>query len=481
VGPSRPISLFSNQPTTNQRPYSFVVSIVLHVMFAGLILYGFLFAPRINMRDAAERYTLRQVDLTSSDQERKRYAEDSKLYPGQRSTAHTSASHDSEAAPSASPLQAPKLKLSDRTIVQPDIPDTPVVLKHTPLPSLLLWAAQTPKVKLIAPPPVPKMANVNAKPTLVRPTPQENLTDVPISSTPFNTKIPLPQTGSSTPVQVQGPDLAQRIPQTSSEISTESASGAVISISETHLAQGTIAVPAVNQTAPGNANGALGTGKAGASLQNGAGDPTSRGTANGASQSKGTTGTSAGPAGNQRGTNPGGAGNTGVASSGTNGQGNEPSFTRVSLPPNGQYGVVVVGSSAMADQYPETAALWGGRLIYSVYLKVGLAKSWILQYSLPSSADAATSTNVDHLDAPWPFYVVRPTDGPANVNADALMIHGFIDAAGHFDGLTVEFPPGFRHAQLLLQALQQWKFRPAKHNGQVARVEILLIIPENED
>lgn len=437
------------------------------------------------MRDAAERYTLRQVDLTSSDPERKRYPMDSKFYPGQKSNARSSASHDSEAAPSSSPLQAPKLKLADRTIVQPDIPDTPVVLKHTPLPSLLLWAAQTPKVKLIAPPPVPKMANVNARPTLVRPTPQQNITDVPVSSTPFNTKMPLPQTGSSTPVQILGPDLAQRIPQTSSEISVESASGAVISISETHLVQGTIAVPAVNQTAPGSANGTLGSGKAGDSLQNGAGDPASHGTANGASLSKGNTGNAAGPAGNQHGTN-GAAGNTGTANSGganagSNGQGNEPSFTRISLPPNGQYGVVVVGGSGITDQYPETSELWGGRLIYSVYLKVGLAKSWILQYSLPSSADSAAPANVDHLDAPWPYYVVRPSNGPANVNADALMIHGFIDAAGHFDGLTVEFPPGFRHAQLLLQALQQWKFRPAKHNGQAARVEVLLIVPEDED
>ena len=44
----RPISLFTQEPPTHQKPYSFLVSGFMHVAVAGLILYGFIFAnPRV--------------------------------------------------------------------------------------------------------------------------------------------------------------------------------------------------------------------------------------------------------------------------------------------------------------------------------------------------------------------------------------------------------------------------------------------------
>jgi hypothetical protein len=147
---------------------------------------------------------------------------------------------------------------------------------------------------------------------------------------------------------------------------------------------------------------------------------------------------------------------------------------------NGQYNVVVVGSS-LDEQYPETAEVWKGRLAYSVYLKVGLEKSWILQYSLPRAADSATAGSAK-LDAPWPFYIVRPNLNPDEATSDAVMIHGFVDESGHFEKLSVVFPTdmGYAREQLVLTALQQWQFRAGTHNGQVAKLEVLLIIPETE-
>lgn len=485
MGTSRPISLFSDPPKTHQKPLAFMVSIFLHVSVAGLILYGFLFAPRINMREAADRYTMRRVDLTSSDPERILKSGDSAFYPGQQKAARAAAgSHAPDAASAASRLQLPKLKLADRTIVQPDMPDTPIVLKNTPMPSLLIWAAQQQRVKVVAPTPAPKMANVNAKATLVRPTVNQTIADVPFSSTSFTSKMPMPNPGTSTPIQVNGPDLAQRIPQTPSSLSTETPSGAVMSIAEMRMSQGTILVPAVNQTAPGNPNGALGAGKTGNNpQQNGAGNSPNAGASNN-QHGQGSAGNSTGPAGAGHGNNPGPGANGGPANGnnggggngGTGGgQGNEPGYTRINLPPNGQFSVVVVGS-ANQEQYPESADLWGRRIIYSVYLRVGLAKNWILQYSLPEGTPVLG--NSDHLDAPWPYYIVRPTAG---LTGGGLMIHGYLDAVGHFQNLAVEFPPRFRQAQLILQALQQWKFRPAKHNGQDARLEVVLIIPGDDD
>ena len=61
------------------------------------------------------------------------------------------------------------------------------------------------------------------------------------------------------------------------------------------------------------------------------------------------------------------------------------------------------------------------------------------------------------------------------------MVHGFVNLSGRFERLAVVFPNEFAKAKFLLNALQQWQFRPAKANGQIAAVEVLLIIPEETE
>ncbi len=151
---------------------------------------------------------------------------------------------------------------------------------------------------------------------------------------------------------------------------------------------------------------------------------------------------------------------------------------RIQLPRNGQYGVVVVGAS-LADQYPETLGMWSGRLAYTVYLHVGLAKNWILQYSLPRFAEKAG--NKGRPDAPWPYLIVRPHLMPDDSDADAIMVHGFINSGGHFEQLAIVFPPQFTQKTFVLGSLEQWRFRPAMQNGQHTPVEVLLIIPEDTE
>ena len=58
------------------------------------------------------------------------------------------------------------------------------------------------------------------------------------------------------------------------------------------------------------------------------------------------------------------------------------------------------------------------------------------------------------------------------------MVHGFVNQSGRFESLAIAFPEEFAQASLVLDALRQWQFRPAMQNGQIARVEVLLIIPE---
>ena len=58
------------------------------------------------------------------------------------------------------------------------------------------------------------------------------------------------------------------------------------------------------------------------------------------------------------------------------------------------------------------------------------------------------------------------------------MVHGFVNAAGRFEKLAIAFPTEFAQTKFVLSALEQWRFRPARQNGQLAAVEVLLIIPE---
>ncbi len=483
MGPSLPISLFAEPPNTQRRPLTYVVSTVVHVTFAGVILYGFIFAPRIDMKEATDRYVMRRVEIDMPDLQTPRPAGDSGLYPGEKpAAAKADAQHDAPAAPSSSMRRIPQLNLAERTVVQPDIKFNQQVVK-TPLPSVLLWSSDHPDVTLVVPPPPEILAAIKAKPVLTRPTPEKTIADVPITSTPFTSKMPMLTPASSTPIEVRGPDLKDRLPQSSAANSIQPTAAAMMSISEIQITKGTIALPPTNQTGKGNPLGALRPGTSGDSAEAGTGDAASRGNANGTQGSQGTAGNSAGQAGNAKGTNvasganSGNAGlNSGTGNNGAGGRGTSPTFTKVALPQNGQYGVIVVGN-AMEDQFPETSALWGDRLIYSVYLHVGLSSSWILQYSLPMSAEARSAGNL-HIEAPWPFYIVRPASGVGAIAADALMIHGYINEAGRFEALAVVFPSTFKESSPVLQAIQQWRFRPAKHNGQVAKVEVLLIIPD---
>ena len=142
-------------------------------------------------------------------------------------------------------------------------------------------------------------------------------------------------------------------------------------------------------------------------------------------------------------------------------------------------GVIVVGSP-LAERYPEIEGVWHDRVVYTAYLRVGASKSWILQYSLPQAGDTVVNST-SRPDAPWPYDMLRPHLASTDYDADAILIHGFINMAGRFEKLALVFPAGFQQAKFLLNALQQWQFRPALQDGHVSMVEVLLIIPEEAE
>jgi hypothetical protein len=237
-----------------------------------------------------------------------------------------------------------------------------------------------------------------------------------------------------------------------------------MSISDLRMPDGTATLPPVNETVAQSESGVLAPGKSSD------GQRSTQVGGTGKDQPAGNSGDPIGIVGPGKGTKPG----EGVGSGNDEGL----STQLITLPKDGEFGAVVVGS-ALQEKYPEISGIWNDRIAYTVYLHVGLAKSWILQYSLPRAGDAALSGNITRLDAPWPFNIVRPNIPPGVFNSDAILVHGYVNQQGKFESLVLAFPPDFRQAQFVLDALNQWQFRPAAQNGKTEKVEVLLIIPED--
>ena len=448
---SQTITLFSDQPELSQRPSSFMLSILAHGGAIGLLTFGAMYAPRMNDRALSERYTVRQLDLQATEPQRRRSAESEIGYPGPQSIEHTPQPDGKSTAQPPVLRQIAPATPGLQTLVQPDLPSHLALTQQIPVPNIVIWAPEKTPVKAIVPPRPDKPTAAEVKPSLEAPNRELNLADVRISATDLAAqKLPiLPSTTS--PLVVHGPDLPQSPPATTSMSSAEPTPTAVLSLSGLRMTSGTVFLPPANETTSSASQGMP------------EGDPASKG--------GGGTGTGKG-AGDRSGAKAGPAQGAEAGS----GSGDPLSTTHIKLAKDGQFGAVVVGNS-LGERYPEAAALLSGRLVYTVYLHLGLAKSWILQYSLPRSDDAAAAGNATSLEAPWPYNIVRPNIPAGAIDADVLMVHGFVNKEGRFEALTVAFPPEFQQAQFVVDALKQWEFRPAMQDGQIARVEVLLIIP----
>lgn len=467
------ISLFSAQPELNRQPYSFAVSVLVHSVVIGLLLFGVMSAPRMKTPSIARRYDVRHIELETLDTEMERAAASAakSLHPQSHNRTPSPAPKQEEQQ--AVLRQAVEAPPGPQTLVQPDIPKPLTLIAEIPVPTVVVWnAANDPAKTIVAPLPQKPPVSV-LKPSLQKPNQEANLAEIaiPASAMPMPAQPILPSTTS--PVVVQGPKPTPPAPVTTAAGSAQPTKANVMSLSDHHMASGAVTLPPVHQSALKNSPGALAPGLAKAPATAGHGDPSANGSGkamskaagSGSSQSSGRATDSDDPSGDGQGDKSG------------SGLGNHSSTTHIRRQMDGRFGSVIVGSS-LEEMYPETAQIWSGRLAYTVYVPVGLAKNWILQFSLSRADNAAQGGNVAHIDAPWPYSIVRPNIAPGSIDADALMVHGFVSPAGRFETLTVVFPPEFPQAQFVLNALSQWQFRPATQNGQNVKVEVLLIIPE---
>ncbi|MGB6857836.1 MAG: hypothetical protein WBE03_13235 [Terracidiphilus sp.] len=461
--PSRDIALFATLAPRGQGPATFLGSILVHVLAAAVVWFSFVYRPPLT-RVMEDHLTVRQLDLRSpAEQAAARIP-----YPKQRPDHSARAGQKQEAPPL--PRPAIKAQPGPQTLIQADLLNPVAMPQVIPVPQVVIWSPSKATVKHVVPPLPEKPTAADVIPVLDRPNQELTLADVNLASSKLpSVKLPVAPSTTS-PIASHVPSPVQLPPASASQQAAPPTPAAILSLSDIRLKDGTAALPPVNEAPASKAQGALGTGQT-PSAEAGKGAPGAKPGENGVGQSPG----------NHPGTSP--AGGKLETASPAPGSDTAPdtlgrlTSTPIALPKDGHFGSVIV-NDAIDQQFPELADAWSGRMAYTAYLHVGLSKSWILQYSLPANAEAAAGGMVSPLEAPWPYNIVRPNLAPGSINADALMIRGFVDQSGRFEKLSVVFPQPFANAQFVLSTLKQWQFRPATQNGQAVRVEVLLIIPE---
>jgi len=474
MAPPEMISLFREQPDPPRRPMYFLASILIHGGVISLIWFGIASIPQVDTQAVTAHSMVRSIDLKTPHADAQAANNGIVDYPSSRRAAPRPAAESNDARRSSLRLVA-KAQPGRQTLIQPDVADPVRIQEDVPVPMVALWTPSKMPVKEIVAPAREEPAASNATPSLERPNEETTLADVNLAASKAAEPNIATPTSTTSPVVVDRPEQLQQAPQTISQSDAPPAPATVLSLSDLEMKEGTITLPPVNERARAEAQGELAPGKAQQA------ETDRSGTGRGADGRAGTDITeetetptaphASGPEGEPNG------GRKGYASGAEQSArlGTQQSSTAISLPRDGRFSAVIVGSS-LADQFPEVKGIWSSRMAYVVYVHVGLARSWILQYSLTGD-DEAVGGAVMRLDSPWPYNIVRPNLAPNAIESDALMVHGLVNTSGRFEALRIVFPQAFSQADFVLGALEKWQFRPAMQNGNAISVEVLLIIP----
>jgi hypothetical protein len=467
------IVLFGDPPPLRRGPSGFLISLSLHVCVCGVLFLALNQPHTADSRSLTQRYAVRIMELRKQEPKFHRPVQRAISRPDQLPDTHPIAHGGSPntAAAARIPLNFSSQKQAVQTLVQPDAPTDPTI-PQVPLPQVFVWSSRDITVKKIVQPAPQTTAAIDVRPSLDSPNQEVRVADLKISSTAYDTNAPLPAPSKTSPVSAPATQQT-KMPETASKDAGKATPAGVISASNIQLQEGTATLPMINEVAPAPLSGSLTAGQPKSLSETGQGKTDGKQNGAGTGQTAGNqvgnaaSGSGAGGQGGTSGLSGGDASVTSGASQHT--------VVHITLPKDGKFGVVVVGSS-LAEDYPETVHLWSNRLAYTVYLRVGVSKNWILQYCLPRVQETALVGGAGRPDAPWPYDITRPSID-ADANADAIMVHGFVNALGRFEQLAVIFPTELAETKFLLHALQQWQFRPGTQNGQATTMEVLLIIP----
>jgi len=424
-------------------------------------------------------------------------------------------------------LPPPTKPKAEYTLVQRDVRADAVPKASIRVPEAIVWSAQELAARSpIVPGPELGAKLPNATLSLDLPKPAAKVTPRPAPPIAAVAPPPVyPERTITAPVKMNTSDEGNRIPETLSRMTPERSAGHLISVSEIPLPpEALIAIPPISQIAamrkPDLPAAGAGTQTAGQPRKDApAGDAaktgqTGAGKSAVANSSVASVHTEATPLDATKDVHPGtvddrrievaaaspaarkspvietatvegarAADHSGVSDRGA-GPGTAepplgPGVIRIDRPQTGKPSSVVLGVSSR-EAYPESVGVLACRIVYTVYVQVGLPKNWILQFC-PADADQGTSAargTVAALDAPWPYRIMRPP--VAGLNGDYTLVHGIVDTSGHFERLALVTPDEVAKNELV-PALQQWEFRSASRDGQPTAVEILLIIPHRQE
>jgi hypothetical protein len=413
------IGLFAEPTQASRPPYSWALSFLFHCGVAAVLIVGVMFHPKIREAPLEQRYAVRLMELHMPTPQLPRL-ESADAY--------------------LAPLAVSALRLATQpgtapsTLLQRNVPPKLLLPKEVSLPSVIMRSPEETTLRFIVPAPHQENAAPNVRPTMELPNDEVNLAEIKIASTASGVETLKVLPSTTSPVAGRKPQAVEKLPETGSNSTGQPTPATLLSLSDVRMMEGTVALPFANQI-----------------------------------------GSAPGPQGSLRDSAVADHGHS--AGSSDSNSDNALSTKRITPPKTGKFGMVVVGAS-LEEDYPEIAGVWNGRLAYTVYLHVGQAKNWILQYSLPLTSESTATGSAAHLEAPWPTDMLVPKFGPDSINADAVLAHGFLNQRGRFENLAIVFPPQLTLARFVLDTLAQWQFRPAQQNGRAVPVEVLLIIPE---
>jgi hypothetical protein len=379
---------------------------------------------------------------------------------------------------------------TDQTILQP-LSQTGALPVNIRLPEIFFWNTERPRPRAVKPFVDPGHVKTPQAPRVLDAPPRLNTAGAPPTpkvpaSTALAPSARLLAPPPSLPIRAAAQNTANSSSGTDDPQSGDPV--AVLSLTSKPLPlREFLTIP------PGNMVGrmpAQGEGGSGQGSGQGAGKSKSGGAAG---EGSGETGTGRGAAGagsgSASGSDSGNGGGGGAAGSGAGGSSAgvsgalDPAVaaTRMTHPVDGVFDVVVQGG---LDGLPESAGALSGRPIYSVYLNVGGAKDWILQYCVPAGGSPAprASGGVVTLDAappplsaPYPQVTMRPL--VRRRPGTYMTVQGFINTDGRFENLRVLGANDPQQSAYVLAILEKWEFRPAMQLQKAVRVEILLAIP----
>jgi hypothetical protein len=155
--------------------------------------------------------------------------------------------------------------------------------------------------------------------------------------------------------------------------------------------------------------------------------------------------------------------------------------TRIQHPTNGSFDVVIM-QSATRDDLPDLGGMLSGNPVYTVYLRVGDRKEWLLEYCVPTGQTSQPNPyeikvdDAGSITPPYPINTSIPNGILAASIPKHIVLRGTLTATGSIKGVKGT-DGGNPIMPELVALLSEWRFRPALKDKKPIDVEILLVIP----